>query len=833
MPKKNTEKTETEDKAVVKSPAVTKAKKTAAKPKAAVKAKAQKTVETKEKKAVKSPAKSKSKKTEVESEESTEKKQPQKTASNANGKQKFLVIVESPAKSKTIKKMVGDSYEIMASFGHIRDFPKKVLGLDAQGNYAPVFEILPEKAKVVDELNKAAKNVDKIYLAPDPDREGEAIAWHISEVLNIKKDNIYRIEFNEITQKAVTDAVNNPRDIDMNRVHAQQTRQVLDRVVGYKISPVLWEKLKNNRLSAGRVQSVAVRLVCEREAEIDIFVPKEYWTISTDLSKPKSNKAFSAELVKYKNEKIEITNKVDADKATKEISASKEVKVSKITKRETKRNPQPPFITSTLQRESSSRLGYEVNKTMQIAQKLYEGIDLKKDGTVGLITYMRTDSTRISDEAQANAKDYIEQKYGKNFYPETPRVYAKKGKNVQDAHEAIRPSYVEKTPESIKQYLTNEQYRVYKLIWARFLASQMESAKVQNTSINISADDYTLKTSSSKIDFEGFLVLYDDRTPDEETTALPDLEQGETLKLLKVNPKQHFTQPPPRYTEASLVKILEELGIGRPSTYAPIISKIQKRNYVLKQEKALSPTLLGKTVNDQLVKHFASIVDYNFTADLELQLDNIAEDTAEWKTVIDDFYAPFIEVVNNARQNMEIMNILSDKTCPNCGKPMAVKSSRWGTQFLGCIGYPECKTSMPLTPVEESDTQEQVVDKKCEKCDSDMIMKVGPYGKYLQCTNDDCKHRQKFVVKTGVKCPNEGCDGDIVQKKSKRGRIFYGCDKYPQCNFAIWNEPVEEKCPECSSILTKKFSKKGNNIICSNKECTYSRVMEESPEINE
>ncbi|MFA6988881.1 MAG: type I DNA topoisomerase [Candidatus Gastranaerophilaceae bacterium] len=779
--------------------------------------------------AKKAAEKVKNKKETLAAVETTTKVKSKKTSTKSKNGEQSLVIVESPAKAKTIKKMLGDSFQILASYGHIRDFPKKVLGIDVKENYTPIFEVIPEKVKVVNELNKAAKAVDKIYLAPDPDREGEAIAWHISEVLKFPKDNIYRIEFNEITQKAVTDAVNNPRDIDMNRVQAQQTRQILDRIVGYKISPVLWEKLKNNRLSAGRVQSVALRLVCEREAEIDIFVPQEYWTITVDLSKQKSNKAFSAELVKYKNEKIDINNEDDAQETTKALSECKDVKVSKVTKRETKRNPQPPFITSTLQREASSRLGYGVGKTMQIAQKLYEGIEIGSSGLVGLITYMRTDSTRIADEAREAAKEYIEQKYGKNFYPETPRLYEKKGKNVQDAHEAIRPSYIDKTPESIKQYLTNEQYRIYKLIWARFLASQMESARVQNTSIDISAGDYTLKTSSSKVDFDGFLIVYDDRNVEDETAALPELEKDEALKLLKVDPKQHFTQPPPRYTEASLVKILEELGIGRPSTYAPIISKIQQRNYVQKPEKALMPTLLGKTVNEQLVKHFSDIVDYNFTAAMETKLDDIADNTAEWKKVIGDFYLPFVDVVNNARQNMENVNIITDKLCPNCGKPMALKTSRWGTQFLGCTGYPECKTSLPLEPVEESQTP-QIVDEKCDKCNSDMEIKIGPYGKYLQCTNEECKNRKRIVVKTGVKCPNDGCDGELVQKKSKRGRIFYACDKYPNCKFAIWNEPIDEKCPDCKSILTKKFLKKGNLIACSNKECGYSRAMEESTE---
>jgi len=753
----------------------------------------------------------------------------EETKTSKGKKENYLVIVESPAKSKTITKMLGNNYKILASYGHIRDFPKKVLGVDLKNNFEPIYEVIPEKKKVVAELSKSAKAATKVYLAPDPDREGEAIAWHVAQILGVSEDKILRIEFNEITKKAVLHAVENPRNIDMNRVYAQQTRQILDRIVGYKISPVLWEKLRNNRLSAGRVQSVALKLICEREAEIEAFVPQEYWEIKADLTKQKSSHVFSAELTKFKDKKIEIKNKEEADKIV-ETLTKKDTKfeVSKLTKKESQRKPQPPFITSTLQREASTRLGYGVAKTMQIAQKLYEGLDLGAEGTVGLITYMRTDSTRISDDARDAAKEFIQNKYGENYYPATPNVYTKKGKNVQDAHEAIRPSYVDKTPESIKQFLTTEQYKLYKLIWSRFMASQMTPAKVENNGVEITADDYTFRMSASTILFNGFLIVYDDREENEQDSSIPTFEKGDVLDLKKIIPSQHFTQPPPRYSEASLVKVLEEKGIGRPSTYAPIISKIQTKSYIEKIDKALKPTLLGKTVNDQLSNHFNNIINYDFTAKMESTLDEIAQDSKEWKKVIGDFYTPFMETVNNAKTNMEKVNMVSGIKCPNCGQDMLVRTSRWGSQFLGCSGYPECKTMMPMTTFStnsdgsqevQAAPTETVSEEKCPKCQGEMVVKVGPYGQYLQCTNEECKHRQKIVVKTGVKCPN--CQGDIVQKKSRYGKIFYACDNYPNCNFALWNMPTGDKCPQCNSLLVKKFLKSGEKIECSNKECKY------------
>lgn len=759
-------------------------------------------------------------------------KTSKKSPKTAKG-EKALVIVESPAKSKTIKKILGDGYQIEASYGHIRDLPPKVMGFDAKTDFEPTFVVIPEKKKVVTKLNELAKKSDKVYLASDPDREGEAIAWHVRQVLDVPEEKIFRIEFNEITPKAVKYAVEHSRNIDMSLVKAQQTRQILDKLVGFKISPVLWEKLRNYNLSAGRVQSVALRMICEREEEIEAFTPVEYWSIMAELDQ--KGTIIEAELSKYKDKKIEIPNEEEAKKIVEFLSdKSTKYEVSKIAERESLRRPTAPFITSTLQREASSKLGYGVSKTMQVAQKLYEGMELGSEGAVGLITYMRTDSVRISDDATVAAKDFIINNYGEKYYPAQPNNYVKAGKkNVQDAHEAIRPSYPDRTPQSVKQYLTPEQYKLYKLIWDRFISSQMTNATIANTSVDIQAGDYTLKVGASKVLFDGFLKVYSEEKEENELedgeqnldkNVIPDFKKGDVLKCKKVNPKQHFTQPPPRFSEASLVKALEENGIGRPSTYASIITKIQTRKYVEKIEKALVPTLLGRTVSKQLIEHFTDIMDYKFTAGMEDKLDNIAEEKAVWNKVLREFYDPFIETVNNAKQNMEKVNIESDVVCPNCGKKMLVKNSRFGTQFLGCSGYPECKTMMPLNgQVQEPEKS----DEKCEKCGSEMLIKVGPYGKYLQCTNDECKNRKRIVVTTGVKCPKDGCEGEIVQRKSRYGKIFYGCNKYPDCDFVLWNEPTGETCPKCKSLLVKKFLKRGNKIECSKKECDYSRPMEE------
>ena len=748
-------------------------------------------------------------------------------------KEKALVIVESPAKSKTIKKILGDGYQIEASFGHVRNLPDNVLGFDVNNDFKPTYVVIPEKKKVVTKLNDLAKRSDKIYLASDPDREGEAIAWHVRELLQVPDDKVFRIEFNEITPKAVKYAVEHSRQIDMDRVKAQQTRQILDKLVGYKLSPVLWKQLGNYRLSAGRVQSVALRMICEREEEIEAFIPQEYWSIHTIMDK--DGKLFEAEVNKYKNKKIEIKNEEEANKI-KEFLLNPETEfiVDKVTKKETKRKPTAPFITSTLQRAASSKLGFGVSKTMQVAQKLYEGIEI--EGTpVGLITYMRTDSVRISDDAHEMAKSFILQNYGEKYYPATTNVYVKGKQNVQDAHEAIRPSYPERTPESIKQYLQPDQYKLYKLIWDKFMSSQMAPAEIANKTIDIKAGDYNLKAGTSKILFDGFLKLYNDAEEDEKDAdaKIPDLEQGDKVKCKEITPKQHFTQPPPRYNEASLVKALEEHGIGRPSTYATIITVIQTRKYVEKKDKALYPTLLGRTVCKQLVNQFANIMDYKFTAGMEEKLDKIAEKKAVWNVVLKEFYTPFMEVVNSVMKTAQKVVIESDKKCPNCGKVMLVKTSRFGTQFLGCSGYPECKTiislnnSVELDDVEGEGKEQQTVDEKCEKCGSEMVMKIGPYGKYLECK--ECKNRKKYIRSTGVKCPTCG-EGTIIEKKSKYGKIFFGCNRYPECSYALWDEPTGNKCPECGELLVKKVTKNGNFEVCSSRTCSFKHPLEDVKE---
>ena len=760
----------------------------------------------------------------------------------ASGKEKSLVIVESPAKSKTIRKILGDSFQIEASFGHVRNLPTKDpstenLGFDIANHFAPKFEVIPGKQAVVKKLNDMAKKVDRIYLASDPDREGEAIAWHVRQILKVPDEKILRIVFNEITPKAVKHSVENPRGIDMDMVQAQQTRQILDKLVGYKLSPVLWKQIGNRNLSAGRVQSVALRMICEREEEIEKFIPQEYWSIHANLDK--DGKLFEAELSKYKDKALEktIKNQEEAQKIVDYLQApDREFEVAKVTQKTIKRKPTAPFITSTLQRAASSKLGYGVQKTMQVAQKLYEGIELES-GAVGLITYMRTDSVRVSDDAQAMAKDFILNNYGEKYYPETPNSYVKGKQNVQDAHEAIRPSYPDKTPESIKKYLDNDQYKLYKLIWDKFMSSQMANAEVANKSLEIKAGDYTLKAGTSKITFDGFLKLYNDAEEEEKDAdaKIPNLEKGDKVTCKKIDPKQHFTQPPPRYNEASLVKALEEHGIGRPSTYATIITVIQTRKYVEKKDKALHPTLLGRTVCKQLVAQFADIMDYKFTAGMESKLDDIAEKKLIWNEVLEKFYTPFIEEVNKALGNTERVQIESKVKCPNCGRPMILRTSKFGSQFLGCSGYPECKTLMSLNALSEAtDTESQneeseICEEKCDKCGSDMIFKTGPYGKYMECKNSECKNRKPYRKSTGVTCPK--CkQGMIVERKSKRGTVFFGCNKYPDCDFVLWNEPTGEVCPDCGNLLVKKQLKAGTTIECSNRSCGYKAPVEEQPE---
>ena len=753
-------------------------------------------------------------------------------------KEKVLVIVESPAKSKTIKKILGDGYQIEASFGHVRNLPDNILGFDVHNGFKPTYVVIPDKKKVVAKLSDLAKRSDRVLLASDPDREGEAIAWHVRELLPVGDEKVQRIEFNEITPKAVKYAVEHSREIDMDRVKAQQTRQILDKLVGYKLSPVLWKQLGNYHLSAGRVQSVALRMICEREEEIEAFVPKEYWSVHAIMDK--EGKLFEAEVNKYKGKKFDINDEEAATKI-KEIllNPNTECVVEKVTKKETKRKPTAPFITSTLQRAASTKLGFGVQKTMQVAQKLYEGMEI--NGTpVGLITYMRTDSVRISDDAHAAAKDFILNNYGKEYYPDKTNVYVKGKQNVQDAHEAIRPSYPERTPESLKQYLDNDQYRLYKLIWEKFMSSEMAPATIANKTIDIKAGEYGLKAGTSKILFDGFLKLYNDSEEEEQEAEakIPDLNEGDKVICKEVTPKQHFTQPPPRYNEASLVKALEEHGIGRPSTYATIITVIQTRKYVEKKDKALIPTLLGKTVCKQLVTQFSNIMDYKFTAGMEEKLDLIAEKKAVWNVVLQEFYTPFMEVVHSVMKDAKKVTIESDKKCPNCGRVMLVKTSRFGNQFLGCSGYPECKTIISLNNINELDSTsddessekkvEQISEEKCDKCGGAMNLKIGPFGKYLEC--NECGNRKKYVRSTGVKCPKCG-EGVIIEKKSKHGKIFYGCNRYPDCSYALWDEPTGNTCPECGELLLKKITKTGEYEVCSNRTCSYKKPMNVQSEI--
>lgn len=771
---------------------------------------------------------------------------------------KSLVIVESPAKAKTISKILGRDFQVKASIGHVRDLPKNRLGVNVRKNFEPQYEILREKEPIVKELKEAAAEAQTVYLAPDPDREGEAIAWHLSELLDLPKSKLHRIEFNEITKEAVLAAIKSPRQIDKRLVDAQQARRVLDRLVGYKISPLLWRKV--NGRSAGRVQSVAVRLICEREQDVTSFEPKEYWSIKASLSKAKAKQTFSAPLYKWKDKRVIAasdkptaqTMVIESEKEAKAIVKnveSQDFKVSSVTEKSSQRKPQPPFITSTLQREASNALGYPVKKTMQLAQALYEGIELGPDGPTGLITYMRTDSTRVSQQAQDDARAFIEEKYGKDFIPPKPWVYTRKAKNVQDAHEAIRPSYPDKMPEDVKKYLTSDQYKLYKLIWQRFMASQMSPVKLQTTSVEIEAGDAVFRASATEKKFDGFTIVYDrlpkgaaesgeeepgegEESAEEHTDNLPTLKKNEELKLKDVNPNQHFTQPPPRYSEATLVKTLEELGIGRPSTYAATVSTIIDRKYVERINKALVPTKLGQAVNLLLVEHFGNIVDVRFTANMEAKLDQIEEDKVDWHGMLKDFYQPFGETLKKAEENMNKVIILSDHNCPACGQQMAIRSSRYG-QFLGCIGYPECKTKIALTKEGTPVPEDRPSEEKCKECGSDMIIRYGRYGDYLACSKEECGEKQPILKTTGVDCPREGCGGAIVEKKSRRGKIFFGCSNYSQnqCTSAYWYSPVisggpagKNTCPQCNSILLYKTLKRGDQVQCSSKECTFAEL---------
>lgn len=690
-----------------------------------------------------------------------------------------LVIVESPAKAKTISKYLGKNYTVEASMGHVRDLPKSKLGVDIEDNFNPKYITIRGKGELITKLKKAAKKADKIYLATDPDREGEAISWHLANILKISEDDTCRIVFNEITKTAVKESIKEARKINLNLVDAQQARRVLDRLVGYEISPILWKNVKWG-LSAGRVQSAALKLICDKEEEIKAFEPKEYWTVDCVLKKER--KKFPIKLTKYKNKKVEISNEEEANKIIRNLEEN-DYKVDKVKKGNRSKNPLPPFTTSTLQQEASKKLNFMTKRTMSIAQALYEGIDVKGYGIVGLITYMRTDSVRISEEAQSKAIDFIKESYGNEYIPEKARVYKGK-KNIQDAHEAIRPSHIEITPEIAKASLSAEQYKLYSLIWKRFIASQMTSCLLNTNSINIVNGDYLFKASGSTIKFDGFMKVYDYTTEDEDNdVVLPVLEEGEVLAPKSIEGKQHFTQPPARYTEASFVKLLEEKGIGRPSTYVPTISTLLGREYVVREKKNLIPTELGFIVNNIMSDYFKQIVDVDFTADMERKLDHIEEGSEKWKEVVGEFFAPLKIAIDKAEKEISkvvIEDEVSDVPCDKCGRMMVIKRGRYG-RFLACPGYPECHNAKPI--VEELD----------------------------------------------VPCPK--CGGKILVKRSKKGKKFFGCSNYPNCDFVSWNEPMKEPCSKCGSYMTVKYSKtKGKYAICSNSECGNTVPLEEENE---
>lgn len=687
-----------------------------------------------------------------------------------------LVIVESPAKAKTIQKYLGPGYEVIASMGHIRDLPKSKIGVDLENDFEPIYTDMKGKEDVIKELKKCAKKCDKIYLATDPDREGEAISWHIAQMLGLDLNDNNRVAFNEITKFGVQSGMSNPHKIDIDLVNAQQARRILDRILGYKLSPFLWRKVKRG-LSAGRVQSVAVSLVVDRENEIRKFVTQEYWSIDGKFTAPSSRKVFSAKLASIDSKKADLKTEDETNKVLASLE-NEEFRVTKVKKRVTKRQPAPPYITSTLQQEASRRMGFQARRTMKAAQELYEGIEIEGLGLVGLITYMRTDSLRVSDEAKQAAAEYIKSKYGEEYLPPSPREYKSK-KNAQDAHEAIRPSMPELDPERVKSSLTTDQYKVYKLIWERFIASQMANALLDTMSAEITAGNCTFTASGYSVKFKGFSVLHvesKDSNDEEENKELPALEEGDVLKVKSLGGNQHFTQPPSRYTEATLIKTLEENGIGRPSTYAPTITTITSRMYVERDGKQLKPTVLGEVTTELMKDHFSNIVNAKFTANMETNLDDVEKGEKDWKATLKDFYEEFDATLAKAEVAME-------------GKRVKI-------------------------PSEETDVI-------CDECGKNMVIKIGRFGKFLACPGfPECTNTKKIVQATKGVCPL--CGNTVIAQKSKKGRNFFGCEKYPECTFMTWNTPIEDKCPKCSSTLFKKGGKAGK-ILCEKPGCGYER----------
>ena len=731
-----------------------------------------------------------------------------------NPKGKHLVVVESPAKAKTIERILGPDYKVMASMGHLRDLPKRTMGVDIENGFTPEYVNSTDRANVIKDLQKAANQCCDILLATDPDREGEAISWHLSKLLDVNPEDKVRIAFHEITPPAIREAIKDPEPIDLDRVDAQQARRVLDRLVGYKLSPWLWRQVYRG-LSAGRVQSVATRLICEREEEIRAFVPVEYWSIEA-MYKTKKNESFKAKLTQIDGKDAELHNGEETDVAVKGIEG-KEAEVTAVTKSRKQRKTKPPYTTSTMQQDAVNKLNFSSKKTMMLAQNLYEGVEIPGHGHVGLITYMRTDSTRISDEMIKQVRPYISETYGEDYLPAKPNVFSK-SKEAQDAHEAIRPTSLSFPPSALSGILSRDQLRLYTLIWNRFIASQMAPQIQQSTSATLQCGIYTLKATGVHVLFDGFTIMQPSKKKDsEESDFLPPLKKGDIVKNTKVNGEQHFTAPPPRYTEASLIKTLEEKGIGRPSTYAPILDTIQKRRYVTKENKQFVPTEVGFKVTELLKKYFEGIINVDFTANLENWLDKIAEGKATYKKVMTDFYKVFeaelqsanVEAEKDKKENQEV----SDVTCEKCGAKMIVKMGRYG-KYLACPNYPNCKNIKPYSLAEGP---EEVSDVKCDACGTLMVYRTGPYGRYLKCPS--CGANKAIVIDTGIVCPK--ChEGYMVQRRSHRGRIFYGCSRYPKCDMALWNEPINQFCETCGAIMTKKTYKTGKEVIsCSNPDC--------------
>ncbi len=758
---------------------------------------------------------------------------------------KSLIIVESPAKARTLQRYLGKSFDVKASVGHIRDLPVKTLGVDVDKDFQPKYVTIRGKSKVISDLKSAAKKADDIYLAPDPDREGEAIAWHIAHTLKGSKKPVHRVLFHELTKKAILKAISEASEIDQYKFEAQQARRILDRLVGYQISPLLWDKVRRG-LSAGRVQSVAVRMVCEREEAIKAFEPVEYWSVAASLQKD-APPLFTAQLDRIGKKKVDkasgrIKDEQQATGIVDDLQGA-DFTVSKVTRKEKRRFPSPPFITSSMQMDANRKLRFSAKKTMTLAQRLYEGIDVGGDGPTGLITYMRTDSTRINDEALAQVRDHIKSELGGEFLPAKANTY-KTNKSAQDAHEAIRPTDVSLTPDKVAPHLEKDMLKLYTLIWKRFVSSQMTPAVYDQTTILIDAKDYQFKTTGSIMRFLGFLSLYAEAVDENGNgtvayggtdVILPPVNEGDVLQLQGLERKQHFTQPPPRYTEATLVKALEDNGVGRPSTYAAILSTIQDKEYVLLEARKFMPTDLGKLVNDLLVEHFPAIMDVEFTASMEEQLDKVEEGTVAWLKILRDFYAPFQKTLEKAKEEMRSVKRSATPTdikCDQCDGTMMIKWGRMG-EFLACENYPDCKNTTDFSrgkdgeiiPKQKEELEE--TGEVCDKCRSPMVYKHGRFGRFMACSAyPKCKNIKSET--TGVKCPEDGCQGEIIKKVSKRGKVFYSCDQYPKCTFALWDKPVAQMCPDCGLpyLLEKDTKKDGLHLRCSDKKCGYRQDLE-------